>query len=496
MSETNGKICPACAEEVKAAAKICRFCRHEFESPAAGAAAAGANAPADAAPSANAAPVAPPVSVAPAMDQQLLPRKRRGSMALTIAIYALLTGLGMALGMLVYDRFAPHPEEAEHASEADGEDVAAQDHGDDGGAVEAAKRHFEKAIATYYSDANAQVQMMATDPAARISVNIAMEMFDQPGAGLLFSDMDRQERETLAVWAATARSAGPDAKDLVLGATMEGDATIRPVWTGQARHNDRVLPAVLLEADLPLVNAVAGRRQTACLRRLSVIDKEFGMERGISYLPCGGAGSRATARAMQSTGVIDIPSEYRQPSNSTDPDFDGLGSGDQSMVPGDDFSDITNPAPAASPPSGSVRNNRTTRPSGVIAMPNADPDTDRAGHAAEAVAAAARAAAQVPTAAIRNQPGFNCAGADTRAERLICVTPDLARLDTRLNGQYSKLLREFAGHGREIQADQREWLRDTRDRCPDAACMKRAYDQRLTAIEMAVEYYSDIDAGM
>jgi hypothetical protein len=28
-SET--KVCPDCAEEVKAAARICRFCRHKFE---------------------------------------------------------------------------------------------------------------------------------------------------------------------------------------------------------------------------------------------------------------------------------------------------------------------------------------------------------------------------------------------------------------------------------------------------------------------------------
>ena len=33
LTEADTKVCPECAETVKAAARICRFCRYEFETP-------------------------------------------------------------------------------------------------------------------------------------------------------------------------------------------------------------------------------------------------------------------------------------------------------------------------------------------------------------------------------------------------------------------------------------------------------------------------------
>ncbi|MFC4255168.1 zinc ribbon domain-containing protein [Croceibacterium xixiisoli] len=406
MSGSDGKTCPACAEEVKLAAKICRFCRYDFETGAADGAANDSGAPA--APSvapADSTPVASTVAQEPATG-----RKRHSTLALTIAIYALLTGLGMALGIFVFDRMAEHPEPVEEtAAVVEEQPVVAQ-------GAQAAKdeaiRQFEKAIDTFYSGTNSDVQTLAAEPAARISVNLAMEMFGQPGGGLVFRNMERQERETLAVWAATARSAGTDGKDLVVGATMDGSPTIRSVWSGEAQQNDRVMPAILLEADLPLVNAVAGRRQTACLRRLSVIDQEFGMERAVSYLPCGQS-DLAIAKAMKSAGVIDIPPEYGTAIQAADGHSAAPSSMDGNADQNVDFSDITStPAPAArsvtrptTRPAAPALRNRSQQPTGVIAMT----DADDAGHAAEAAATAARAAAQVPTKATRGHSGADAA---------------------------------------------------------------------------------------
>jgi len=490
VSNSDSKTCPACAEEVKPAAKICRFCRHEFEPMA-----SSANGPAATGLAADVpVPVAAPVGASITGDVPAASKKGAASLALTIGAGVLLAGLGMGIGIFAFDRFATHPEAVEESPEPpQEEEVVALD---PDSAVEDAKRHFRQAIDSYFSDSDPEVQMLAADPGARLGVNILMGMMDQPGGGLMIGDMGMKERETLAVWAAAARSVGTDGNELVVGATVDGAVPMRELWSGQGRNNDRVLPAVLLEADLPLVNAVAGRRQITCLRRLSVIDAEFSMERSIRYMACDETGDRDVGKAMQAAGVTDIPAQYANAAGRETA---------QTPAPGyqDDYSDITNPGPAA-PYSGPRGATPARRPSGVIAM-GRPADSSRsayaaeAGDAAEAAAAAARAASQSPgprKQVAGNQPGFSCDKAGSRAERIICASPDLARRDARLSGEYRQLLRDYSHHSREIQQGQREWLRDVRDRCGDAACMVRAYDDRLGGIETLNEHYSDIDEGM
>ncbi len=61
------------------------------------------------------------------------------------------------------------------------------------------------------------------------------------------------------------------------------------------------------------------------------------------------------------------------------------------------------------------------------------------------------------------------------AERTICATPELARLDTRLADLYGAL--------RSADPDQDRWLVRRRDGCgADIACLRAAYTERLRSL--------------
>jgi uncharacterized protein YecT (DUF1311 family) len=77
---------------------------------------------------------------------------------------------------------------------------------------------------------------------------------------------------------------------------------------------------------------------------------------------------------------------------------------------------------------------------------------------------------------------FPCHQAGTAVERRICQDPALSQLDDHLGRYYAgarEALREALPC---LQADQQAWLRSTRDACVDAACLKRAYLDRLAEL--------------
>jgi uncharacterized protein len=78
------------------------------------------------------------------------------------------------------------------------------------------------------------------------------------------------------------------------------------------------------------------------------------------------------------------------------------------------------------------------------------------------------------------QPSFACAGKLSRVERAICNDPSLAQRDRDLDALYK------AARARPGVADgQRSWIRG-RNACADAACIARAYDQRLGELRAAL----------
>jgi uncharacterized protein len=78
------------------------------------------------------------------------------------------------------------------------------------------------------------------------------------------------------------------------------------------------------------------------------------------------------------------------------------------------------------------------------------------------------------------QPSFACAGKLSRVEQAICNDPSLAQRDRDLDALYK------AARARPGVADgQRNWIRG-RNACADAACIARAYDQRLGELRAAL----------
>lgn len=76
---------------------------------------------------------------------------------------------------------------------------------------------------------------------------------------------------------------------------------------------------------------------------------------------------------------------------------------------------------------------------------------------------------------------FDCARAGTRVEKRICASRVLSDLDERLAEAYGAVLRSSDDPGT-VKSRQREWLKDVRDRCPDEACLKEAYEKRLAEL--------------
>ena len=77
---------------------------------------------------------------------------------------------------------------------------------------------------------------------------------------------------------------------------------------------------------------------------------------------------------------------------------------------------------------------------------------------------------------------FDCAKAGTQVERLICAQPALSSLDDQLDKVYAAARR--ADHRPALLAQQRDWLVNVRDRCTDAACVRKAYMVRLAALRV------------
>jgi uncharacterized protein len=74
---------------------------------------------------------------------------------------------------------------------------------------------------------------------------------------------------------------------------------------------------------------------------------------------------------------------------------------------------------------------------------------------------------------------FPCEKAQTRIEKAICADAEVSQLDEYLGRYYAgarTALRESASC---LLADQKQWLSSVRNPCPDAACLKKVYLERL-----------------
>jgi len=76
---------------------------------------------------------------------------------------------------------------------------------------------------------------------------------------------------------------------------------------------------------------------------------------------------------------------------------------------------------------------------------------------------------------------FDCAKVQTSVEKNICADPDLSAADTALMNSYKKAL-SASSNSESLKAEQRQWMK-TRDACADLACLKKAYQERISALD-------------
>ena len=77
---------------------------------------------------------------------------------------------------------------------------------------------------------------------------------------------------------------------------------------------------------------------------------------------------------------------------------------------------------------------------------------------------------------------FDCAKAKTKIEKLICANPKLSQLDEKVSALYKKVL-EQSPVPEDTKEQQREWVKDRRNLCKDAACLEEAYASRISDLE-------------
>ena len=76
---------------------------------------------------------------------------------------------------------------------------------------------------------------------------------------------------------------------------------------------------------------------------------------------------------------------------------------------------------------------------------------------------------------------FDCAKAHSRVEKAICAEQDVSDLDEYLGRYYAGARATLRESGACLAADQRQWL-VSRNKCEDAACLKKLYLERLAEL--------------
>jgi len=95
--------------------------------------------------------------------------------------------------------------------------------------------------------------------------------------------------------------------------------------------------------------------------------------------------------------------------------------------------------------------------------------------------------------------GLDCTKTASDVEKMICTTPTLSALDGTLNRFYNWALADaYAADKGKISADQKNWIRQTRDVCTSVGCLTDTYEGRIAELatvkigeERAASYVSN-----
>jgi uncharacterized protein len=89
---------------------------------------------------------------------------------------------------------------------------------------------------------------------------------------------------------------------------------------------------------------------------------------------------------------------------------------------------------------------------------------------------------------------FDCGKAQTKVEKLICGDTELSRLDEDLSKAYQQTLER--SDDKQIPTDeQRQWLKQVRNACHDAGCLKHAYEARISQLNALSSAPSETSTG-
>jgi len=96
--------------------------------------------------------------------------------------------------------------------------------------------------------------------------------------------------------------------------------------------------------------------------------------------------------------------------------------------------------------------------------------------------------AREPAAATDRSASFDCANAQSKAEHLVCDKPKLSEMDNKLDYVYRDVLSKADNEQKKrVIAEQRHWLKNTRNVCEHETCLKHAYWSRQAALETYFE---------
>jgi uncharacterized protein len=79
---------------------------------------------------------------------------------------------------------------------------------------------------------------------------------------------------------------------------------------------------------------------------------------------------------------------------------------------------------------------------------------------------------------------FDCGKAASVVEKLICSNEELSKLDENLSKAYKHEVEQSDSKHKAIE-DQRQWIKEERNSCQDADCLKSAYQKRIDKIAIA-----------
>ncbi len=82
-----------------------------------------------------------------------------------------------------------------------------------------------------------------------------------------------------------------------------------------------------------------------------------------------------------------------------------------------------------------------------------------------------------------NAASFDCAKLMSATEKLICSDVDLSKLDETLSQSYKHAIEAVLDKS-SVARDERLWIRNVRNTCQDAACLKLVYQKRISQLAL------------